>query len=261
MLSRTFPAVSESRTSRRDAGFTLIEMLISVAITGIIALVLAVTMRVAFNSNSSTTQRFNGANDSLTVTNLFSADIAATPPPTTPPAPARNWREVGAGLPSECAGGDQPSSFNVLRLTWSEQAAGVVTYYRTAYRIVNDSSGAGNLVRISCTSTTGDHSGYGAWGSRLVATSLTPIPSTWAAGQVPAVLTYSTLDASDMTLALTVNTKPTPTETVSPVMTAHAGTCAGMLGINSIIRLLMPMATTTPIMPPKNVSVIASSRN
>ena len=59
----------------------------------------------------------------------------------------------------------------------------------------------------------------------------------------------------------TPNIRPTPIETDSPAITAQAGTCAGMLGINSIIRLLMPIATTVPMMPPKNVSVIASSRN
>jgi prepilin-type N-terminal cleavage/methylation domain-containing protein/uncharacterized repeat protein (TIGR01451 family) len=206
--------VAERRTAaRRDDGFTLIELLITLAISGIITGVIATAVYVSFSNNSATLQRFNGANDSLTLTNVFSSDVSSTPP---------GGREVGP-MASECSSVDPVGSFNVLRLTWSEQAAGVTTYYRTNYRLVNDSSGAGTLVRISCTSTSGPHGGYGAGASRLVGSSLTTIPASWTAGQVPAVLSYSSLDADDLTLTLTVNTKPNPTTVIAAAQRTNPG--------------------------------------
>ena len=205
--------VRNKRSQRRDDGFTLIELLITLVISGLITGVISTALYVSFSNNSATMQRFNGANDSLTLTNVFGSDVSSTPP---------GGREVGQSLHIECSSGEPAGSFNVLRLTWSEQAAGITTYYRTNYRIVNDASGAGTLVRISCTSTSGPHTGYGAGTSRLVGSSLTTVPPSWStgslarvAGQVPAVLSYSSLDAKDLTLTLTVNTKPNPSTVVA----------------------------------------------
>src|SRR5947209_12133634 len=54
---------------------------------------------------------------------------------------------------------------------------------------------------------------------------------------------------------------PTATLTVNPVVTAQVGIEAGRLGIKSIISLLIPTAASTPMIPPRNVRVIASNRN
>ena len=54
---------------------------------------------------------------------------------------------------------------------------------------------------------------------------------------------------------------PIATLTVNPEITAHRGTDEGRLGISNPISLLIPTAASTPITPPRNVSVIASNRN
>jgi prepilin-type N-terminal cleavage/methylation domain-containing protein/uncharacterized repeat protein (TIGR01451 family) len=228
-------------SSRRDGGFTLVEMLISVAITGIIIGVLSAALSVAFSNNAASSQRFNGANDALTATNLFSSDVSAAPP---------GGREDGEALGSECAGGDAAGSFNVLRLTWTQQAAGTITYYRVAYRLVNDSATVGNMVRISCTSTTGPHAGYGASGSRLIASSLTAVPVGWTKGNAPAALSYSPpLDtASDLRLILTVNTKPAPTTVTVSGQRSNPGVtlpAAPLANATSVIRLLTSATTAS----------------
>src|SRR5438045_9042956 len=51
------------------------------------------------------------------------------------------------------------------------------------------------------------------------------------------------------------------TLTVNPVITAQRGIEEGRLGIMNPISLLMPMAASTPITPPRKVNVIASNKN
>src|SRR5207253_219342 len=54
---------------------------------------------------------------------------------------------------------------------------------------------------------------------------------------------------------------PMATLTDKPETTAHIGIEEGRLGIMKPMSLLMPIAATTPITPPRKVRVIASNKN
>ena len=175
-----------ARRGERDGGFTLIEMLITIVVSGIIAGVLGTAVNVVMRNDRPTQERFNGANDSLTITTMFPADIAATPP---------GGREIGS-LTSGCAGSGVNRGTNVLRLTWTESTGGNTTSYRVSYRL---DAAEKQLLRVACIGSSG-----------LYAPGSVRVLGTLVSG---ASLAYTSLDAEDITLVLNVAATPPSSHT------------------------------------------------
>lgn len=123
----------------RDDGFTLVELLITIVITGVIVGVISTAMIVGLHADASTRTRLAESHDAQLVSVYLPPDLQSTSGDVVA-APATN---------TECSGGP-----NFLRLKWTEQltTGGATTTYVAAYRIAQDpTSGEWQLVRYSCT--------------------------------------------------------------------------------------------------------------
>lgn len=131
-----------SETATRDAGMTLIEMLlamfISVIITGVISTALIITIKTNQETLSSTA----GSRDAQLVSAYLSSDLMSVEPGGFNPAPAAS---------TGCAG-SPPEAYNVAKLTW-KQTEPTTTYYAVAYR-VRQAAAEWQLVRHSCQAAT-----------------------------------------------------------------------------------------------------------
>src|SRR5262245_38400753 len=128
--------------TRRDAGFTLPELLIAIIITTTIVSVLAMTIVTSMRTAPSVTNRADTAVAVQGITTWLPPDVDSAEP-----GPA-GFNTV-TSTPSGCAGGDPAGSTNIVRLKWSETFAGVTTTYVVNYRYVIDGS-VGEIVRLSC---------------------------------------------------------------------------------------------------------------
>lgn len=181
---------------RSDAGFLLIEYIISVAIMGVIVAVLGGATVVVMRNQSSASERNDASNGALGLTNYFTTDIASTPP---------GGRQTAPSLATECSSYDD-DGFNVLRLTWSETLTDGTVNYRVNYRLLNVAGGA-EIRRVSCNDSGGS---YGSATVRRLAFSLAVAPKLWEAGDAPAALTPLSGDGP-VTLTLTTNVGTTYT--------------------------------------------------
>jgi Tfp pilus assembly protein PilV len=126
-----------SATAKRDAGFTLPEMLLAVMFTGIIAVVIAAAVIVSFRAFPDTEARADTAITLQGLTTWLPPDVDSANP----------GEFVTSDVPSGCASVD--AGVNVLHLRWEETAFDETTNYVVSYRFV--AAGANSrLVRVSC---------------------------------------------------------------------------------------------------------------
>jgi prepilin-type N-terminal cleavage/methylation domain-containing protein len=178
--------MSKRRRSPRgaDAGFTLVELLVSTAIAGAIVVVMAAAIGVVLRNDTVSAQHNDVGNSSLGLANLFGADVSSTPDQAALSAPDQLGRAVGPGTPIGCAGAVE--GLNVAQFTWSERLddGSGSTYYRVSYRLV-ETEGQVKLRRYECTGPSLD--ALGSLTYRTVAGPLAPIPGGWN-NDPPAVL-------------------------------------------------------------------------
>jgi prepilin-type N-terminal cleavage/methylation domain-containing protein len=136
----------QSRSRRRGDvadGFTLVELVIVVAIMGIIATALANAVTAVLRSNVSVSTRVDDSRDLLALTTWLPQDVNSTPASTGPGTGV----ELGDN-PSGCTTTDV--GVGLLRLTWAERpGTAAATTYRVSYRAVTN-NGATQIVRMSC---------------------------------------------------------------------------------------------------------------
>lgn len=158
--------MSEPTTpTRRDRGMTLPELLISIAVIGLVSSVLITGISVTLRQHEDTRGRVDVARWEQNLgmwlpDDLRSASDANAEPNATP---------CGA---STCGGTDMSAGSNVLWLSWNE--GGVTT--RVSYRFQPDGDGFG-LFRVACVG--GDCS------TLRVLSDLSAPPTSWAPGQPP----------------------------------------------------------------------------
>lgn len=120
-----------------DSGFTIVELMVAIAIFGVIGTVLTNVMMLGFRSYSDTTQRYNESNDRQFLATWLTRDVQSAT------TIARTGGTCGAS-----------SGTTILRLTWNESSAAAppavsareVTYRFTAgVGTVN-----GTLTRVLC---------------------------------------------------------------------------------------------------------------
>src|SRR5262245_66617421 len=117
--------------TRRDAGFTLPELLIAIIITTTIVSVLAMTIITSMRTAPSVNNRADTAVAVQGITTWLPPDVDSAEP---------GQFDILTTTGSGCAGGDPAGSTNIIRLQWSETFRGVTTTYVANYRYVVDGS-------------------------------------------------------------------------------------------------------------------------
>jgi len=150
--------------TKRDRGFTLPELLISIVILGLIASVLVGVFVVVLRTPPSAEARADDARSLLGVTTWFPGDVNSTPrQPIASASP--DWWNTASGTASGCTG--SPGGTNLIRLRWTE-TDGSATTYEASYRLANINGW--RIVRVSCV--------VGQAGTHLKLTTELPDPST-----------------------------------------------------------------------------------
>jgi prepilin-type N-terminal cleavage/methylation domain-containing protein len=168
-----------------DAGMTLPEVLIAVAMLGLLVAVISGALVVTMRQQSSTEGRLNVARSEQSVGlwlpgDLASAGVVSVEPDWSPCGHIEvdgEWEATGV----ECPPLGLPAGSNALMLGWSyKDADGNVTYTNVSYQFYQDSDGTFSLARVECVLS------GGAWScSHLVVLSelsSPPVGTTWEPG-------------------------------------------------------------------------------
>lgn len=164
---------------------TLPELLIAVALLGLLIAVLSSSLVVTMRQQSSTEGRLNVARSEQSVGlwlpgDLASAGVVSVEPNWSPCSHIEvdgEWEPTGA----ECPPLGLPAGSNALMLGWSyKDADGNVTYTNVSYQFYQDSDGTFSLARVECVLS------GGAWScSHIVVLSqlaAPPVGTTWEPG-------------------------------------------------------------------------------
>ncbi len=124
---------------RRDQGFTLTELLISVVVMGLLATTLAGVAIVVLNTTPPTEARADDARSLQGLVTWLPQDVDATPPD--------GFDRSATAWP--CAGAAPANSVNILTMGWTEQST-VATDYSASYRYEKRNE-SWSMVRYFCT--------------------------------------------------------------------------------------------------------------
>jgi prepilin-type N-terminal cleavage/methylation domain-containing protein len=139
--------VRDRRGSRRDGGFTVIEVLIVVTLMGLITATLSAAIIVILKATPSTGLRIDDARTLRGMSTWLAQDVTSTPPFI--PEDSNGGIDTSPGR-NDCAA---PGS-NVLNLSWSEYNGSGTRRYIASYRYITDASGA-RIARYICSSPDG----------------------------------------------------------------------------------------------------------
>ena len=247
-----------SRSRRTRDGFTLVELVVSVALMGIISTSLASGVSVAFRTMVTTTRRLDETKDAQNLVTWLPVDVAS--------APAANL-QTNPAQPSGCAG--VSPGVNILLLNWTEALNGTTTTYVADYRAVPDGTGM-RLQRFTCSGT----SSLGAPFVRNVSNPLPVLPAGWAPGQAPVAVTVNgtivtfTLTQVDGRIIRVDTSQKNPAATLPPVptTTTPAATTSTTSTSTTTTTTVAGATTTTTIAPttttiPCVVSLVTASPN
>ncbi len=231
---------------RAGGGFTLVELVVSVAVMGIVTTSLSSGVTVVLRTMDTTTRRLNETKDEQNLVTWLPVDVAA--------APAANV-QTNSALPSGCA--NSSPGLNILLLGWTEAINGTTTTYVANYRAVPNGTGM-RLQRFSCSGT----SSLGAPLVRNVSNMLPPLPAGWAPGQPPVAVTVNgtivrftltqadgrvlSVDTSQKNPAATLPAVPTTTVPAPTTTTMVAATTTTVAGPATTVAPSTTTSTTVP---------------
>lgn len=223
------------RRTRSD-GFTLVEVLVSMSVMGLIATVISSVVVVALKNNPAVQLRTDSALTLQGITTWLPQDVDSTPP---------DGFDTVATSASGC--GDSPG-VNVLRMQWSENISGTLTQFIANYRYVASATQS-IIKRVSCRGT-----GSFPLGNTVVQRVTGPLaamPPAWVPGQLPvrvtivpdsvgdvALVTVELLSANNQLLLVEAAPK-NPANTLPPVQSDGMG-----------LPVFTVLATTTTTSPP-----------
>ena len=122
-----------------DSGMTLIELLLAMTLTVIIMAVIASSLILGLKSTQQVQDQLLDSHDAQLVSVYLPSDLISAQPGALDITPATN---------TGCAG-SPTDPWNVLRLTWSDVDIATTTWYRVAYRVVQNGADW-RLARFSC---------------------------------------------------------------------------------------------------------------
>ncbi|MEX1145216.1 MAG: prepilin-type N-terminal cleavage/methylation domain-containing protein [Acidimicrobiia bacterium] len=173
------------RAVRHESGFTLIELMVAMAIMGIILVPIAGGLFVGLRTSDETSYRLAGSNDAQLLSTWLPPDLhsAGNQSGDVVAAPTANTECSGLG--------------NRLRIRWraTEIAGGSATTYVAAYAISQASTGEYRLIRYYCV-------GGGAASTHVIARNL-------------ANSTAAAISTSGTKVTMTITEKSTPTTPTS----------------------------------------------
>lgn len=251
-----------------DSGFTLVELLITIVLVGIIAPLLVSVMAVSLRSLPRAEERTDDARTLQGVVTWLPQDVDSTPPD-------------GFDLtPATASGCTTSPGVSLLRMEWTEYTGSNVVRFVANYRLA-PVNGVQRIVRISCSGT-----GAGPLGSTRVinASSALPVlPAGWTPGTLPydvsitvdpvtavRIVTFRVqtltgkllqIDSAPKNPANTLaptSTTPVPTVTTSTTTTTTTTTIPGTTTTVVGTTTLPPSTTTTTTTLPPCVVTAAS---
>ena len=193
-----------------DEGMTLIELLIAMMITVIIVGVIAASLILGLKSTKAASDHLLESKDAQAISAYLPSDLLSVQP---------SGIEVLPGTASGCLDAP-PEPYNVARLTWSETSATGTTWFRAAYRVVQNGIDW-QLVRFSCQAPTEVGLTAAATIRKTLVQGLQPatsgLPTATPAGDR---LTVRVTDASGYSFALTGTRRtaatPGPSSSTTP---------------------------------------------
>lgn len=235
------------RRTRSD-GFTLVEVLVSMTIMGLIATVISSIVIVAVKNNPAVQLRTDSALTLQGIATWLPQDVDSTPP---------TGFDTGATTASGCS--SSPGA-NVLRMQWSEDISGTVTQFIANYRYV--ASASQNIIqRVSCSGT--GALPFTSGNVQRVTGPLSAMPVTWVPGQLPVKVDIAYDLAGDVTIVtvevlsesgelLRVEAAPkNPADTLPPTQ--------GDATVPTVVTVLATTPTTPPTIPPTTTTTISGT--
>lgn len=162
---------TESRSTRPDAGFTLLEGLITITLMGVLAVSLSAVITTVLRTAPGAEGRDDDARSLLGLITYMPEDVNSTP--------AGNF-DGDQNKASGCS--DPGGGVNLIHMTWEENIGGSITTYLASYRYIDNGDGY-KIYRFSCEQ--GDPTTL----VRGMSAELPPIDeSTWVTGDSPIII-------------------------------------------------------------------------
>lgn len=210
------PAVESGRTARSDHGFSLVEILITVAIMGMVATSISLIMTTVFSVAPGINGRVDDTRSHSGLVAYMPEDVNSTPPGNFDFDSTRDSGCTDAGL-----------GVNLVHMTWTEDT-GTPTTYMASYRYIDDGSGY-QIYRFAC------QSGDTTTQVRPMTATLPDIDeSTWTQGADP-VRISQTFNADGVVNGLTLS-----------LDLASGSSVDFEMRTNNPAETLSPLSSTTP---------------
>jgi prepilin-type N-terminal cleavage/methylation domain-containing protein len=130
---------------RRDSGFTLVEVTITIVIMGVLTAAMAMAISIVLRTSPDTTDRIDDARATRGLSTWLAQDTMSTPPylPETSQG-GMNIDTSPAAENNDCGGAGQ----NIVHFQWRERTTSTTTFVAN-YRFVVD-DGSGFVTRYTC---------------------------------------------------------------------------------------------------------------
>jgi len=137
--------VSPKGRTRREAGFTLIELMMATTLMGVLLGPLGAALVVSLRTTDETANRLAGSNDAQLVSIWLPPDIQSAGDRSGSADPNDDDVVFAPTVNTECSG-----QTNVLRLHWQETLT-TTSEFVAAYAVSQSTDGSWRLVRYACT--------------------------------------------------------------------------------------------------------------